>query len=35
MIPRCITCGETIEAAVKNASDAKRIWIEAVLEEGI
>lgn len=34
-LPGCITCGETIESAVANASDAKRVWIEAALEEGI
>lgn len=34
-LPGCITCGETIETAVANAMDAKRTWIEAVLEEGI
>lgn len=34
-LPRCITCGETVEKAVANASDAKREWIEAALEEGI
>ena len=33
--PGCITCGETIEAAVENALDAKRTWIEAALETGI
>lgn len=34
-LPGCITCGETIEAAVVNAVDAKREWVEAALEEGI
>ena len=34
-LPGCITCGETIEAAVANALDAKRTWIEAALEDGI
>lgn len=34
-LPGCITCGETIESAVANASDAKRVWIEAALERGI
>ncbi len=34
-LPGCITCGETLEAAVGNASDAKRAWLEAALEEGI
>ena len=34
-LPGCSTCGETIERAVANASDAKRVWIEAALERGI
>ena len=34
-LPGCITCGETVEKAVANTSDAKREWIEAALEEGI
>lgn len=33
-LPGCITCGETIESALKNAEDAKKIWLEAVLEDG-
>ena len=27
-LPGCITCGETIESAVKNAEDAKKVLIE-------
>lgn len=34
-LPRCITCGETLESAVANAKDAKREWINATLEDGI
>ena len=34
-LPGCITYGETVEAAVTNALDAKKAWIEAALEEGI
>ena len=34
-LPGCVTCGETIEAAIANAADAKMAWIEAALEEGI
>ena len=34
-LPGCITCGVTFEAAVANAVDAKKAWIEAALEEGI
>lgn len=33
-LPGCVTCGETLESAVKNALDAKKEWIYAVLEEG-
>lgn len=34
-LPGCITCGETIEIAMENALDAKRVWIEAALEDGV
>ena len=34
-LPGGITCGETIESAVKNAEDAKKEWLIAALEEGI
>lgn len=34
-LPGCITCGETIEIAIVNAMDAKKVWLEAALEEGI
>ena len=34
-LPGCLTCGETIESAVANARDAKRVWLEAALEEGV
>ena len=35
-LPGCIiTLGETIEEAVANAGDAKRVWLEAALEENI
>lgn len=33
-LPGCITCGETIESAVKNAEDAKKEWLMAALEDG-
>lgn len=32
-LPGCITCGETMESAMRNALDAKNAWMEAVLEE--
>ena len=28
-LPGCLTCGETIESAVENARDAKRVWAES------
>ena len=34
-LPGCLTCGETIEAAVSNATDAKRVWLQAAIEEKI
>lgn len=30
----CITCADTVEKAVKAASDAKRAWLEAAIEDG-
>ena len=32
-LPGCITCGETPEETVCNALDAKRVWLEAALED--
>lgn len=34
-LPGCVTCGETEEQAAANASDAKKAWLEAALEDGI
>ena len=34
-LPGCITCGETLEAAVANAADAKRAWLQAALADGV
>lgn len=31
-LPGYITCGETMETAVENALDAKKVWFEAALE---
>ena len=33
-LPGCLTCADSIEAAITNALEAKREWIEAALEEG-
>lgn len=34
-LPYCVTCGENVESAVANALDAKKVWLEAALEEGV
>lgn len=32
-LPGCVTCGETLEQAVRNAEDAKYTWLETAIEE--
>ena len=34
-LPGCMTCGETLEAAVKNAAEAKKEWLETALENNL
>lgn len=34
-LPGCVTCADTLEKAIELASDAKREWIAAALDEGI
>lgn len=34
-LPGCITVGETLESFAKNASDAKKAWLEAALADGV
>ena len=34
-LPGCLSCGETIEAAVANAVDAKKAWLSAAIAENI
>lgn len=34
-LPGCITCGETIESALKNGEDAKKQWLAAAIEDGV
>lgn len=34
-LPGCVTCGDTLEDAVRNADDAKNVWLEAALEDGL
>ena len=31
----CITCGETMEEALKNADEAKEAWLMTCLEDGV
>lgn len=33
-LPGCITCGDTMESAIKNAEDCKREWILTAMEDG-
>ena len=34
-LPGCITCADTIEEALYNAIEAKRLWLEVALEDGL
>lgn len=34
-LPGCLTCGDTLEEAVRNAADCKKEWLIAAIEEGI
>ena len=34
-LPGCITSGDTIEEAIKNAEDAKKEWLTAAIEDGV
>ena len=34
-LPGCVSCGDTLESAVKNGEDAKKAWFAAALEDGI
>ena len=34
-LPGCLTCGDTLEEAVRNAENCKREWLTAALEDGI
>ena len=33
-LPGCLSCGQTIEDAIVNAEDAKRIWLCSMIEDG-
>ena len=34
-LPGCITCADTIEELMDMAEDAKRVWFEATIEDGL
>lgn len=34
-LPGCITIGENLEIAIKNAKDAKKTWLQAAIEDGV
>ncbi len=34
-LPGCLTCGDSMESALKNAEECKREWLVAAIEEGI
>ena len=34
-LPGCLTCGNTLEEAVRNAADCKKEWLIAAMAEGI
>lgn len=34
-LPGCLTCADTLGVAIANAIEAKRLWLEAALEDGI
>lgn len=34
-LPGCLTCGDTLEEAVRNAADCKKEWLIAAMGEGI
>lgn len=31
----CLSCGETLEAAIENGKDAKKQWLIAAIEDGV
>ena len=34
-LPGCLTTGESLEEAIRNAEDAKRAWFTAALKDGV
>jgi antitoxin HicB len=35
LLPGCMSDGETVEEALKNLSEAKQMWLEVALEDGM
>ena len=33
-LPGCLSTGETIEEAIENIKDAKKVWLELMIEDG-
>lgn len=31
----CLSCGETVQEAIENGKDAKRVWLIAAIEDGV
>lgn len=34
-LPGCLTSGETLEDALRNGREAKKVWLEAAMESGM
>lgn len=34
-LPGCVTCADAMEDVLKNAAEAKKVWLEAALEDGL
>ena len=34
-LPGCITCGQSPEELLENATDAKKCWFKAAIEDGV
>ena len=34
-LPGCLSCGDTADAALQNALDAKKAWLEAAIESNV
>lgn len=34
-LPGCLTCADSMETLIANALDAKKVWLEAAIDEGV